>query len=219
MTLGIYGTGGSGRELLEMIEKNEELQSLWGEIVFIDDTKEEGTCNEKRMMPFERFSNLYTTEEAKVVVAIGEPYYREMLAKRVKDAGYKLDSVISPTADISKTATIGEGVVIKGSSIISAAARVSDNVWIQDYAIVGHDVIISPNCQISSFSLVAGRTIIEKNVYIGVSACIREDLKIGHDSIISMGAIVLKDVDAEKIAMGNPARIIAENKNHKVFKK
>ena len=39
MRLGIYGTGGSGREVFDMIEMNPSLKKCWDEIIFIDDTK------------------------------------------------------------------------------------------------------------------------------------------------------------------------------------
>ena len=51
-----------------------------------------------------------------------------------------------------------------------------------------------------------------------MSACIREGLVIGHDSIIAMGAVVLKNVRDNKTVIGNPAREVVENTNHKVFK-
>ena len=55
------------------------------------------------------------------------------------------------------------------------------------------------------------------NVYIGVSANVREQVKIGRYTIVSMAAAVFKDVGEEQIVMGNPARVIARNEKKLVF--
>lgn len=218
MILGIYGTGGSGKELLEMISKYDNLKKRWDEIVYIDDTKEIGSCKTKKRMPFEMFTQLYSSKKAEIAIAVGEPRYRKQLGEKVRNKGYKLALIISPKADVSLGAQLGEGVVVKDNSIISSDAVIGENTWINSDAIIGHDVNVGKNCQISSLSLVAGRTKVGNDVYIGAAACVREDLIIGDSAILSMGAIVLKDVRDNKIVMGNPAREIAENKEHKVFR-
>jgi len=51
-------------------------------------------------------------------------------------------------------------------------------------------------------------TIIEDNVRIFVNAVIFPGLKIGKNSIVGAGAIVMKDVPPNVTVLGNPARII-----------
>ena len=53
MRLAIYGTGGSGRELYEIITVTREWDGRWEEIVFIDDTKPEGEFPSSRVVPFD----------------------------------------------------------------------------------------------------------------------------------------------------------------------
>ena len=50
-------------------------------------------------------------------------------------------------------------------------------------------------------------------------ACVKENVKIGNDSIIGMGACVFNDIKENMIALGNPARPMKTNIEHKVFKK
>lgn len=54
----------------------------------------------------------------------------------------------------------------------------------------------------------AGKTIIEDNVFIGINAIIMPGIKIGKNSIIGSGAVVTKDVPANSVVGGNPARCI-----------
>ncbi len=218
MILGIYGAGGSGRELEELISEYAELNQKWNKLVFIDDTAEEGELRNQQRMPFELFKNKYSPQIAKITIAVGEPAGRKLLNDRVTSAGYSLATIISPNSRISPYAHIGDGVVIQDYSFISSDAKISNNVWIQTHAIIGHDVYIKDNCQISSEVFIGGRSIIEENVYIGACASVREDTIVAHDAIVSMGAVVLKNVTAERICMGNPAREIANNNEKRVFR-
>ena len=55
MKLAIYGTGGSGRELYEIIMITREWDEKWEEFVFIDDTKPDGEFLSCRMVTFQTF--------------------------------------------------------------------------------------------------------------------------------------------------------------------
>lgn len=54
------------------------------------------------------------------------------------------------------------------------------------------------------------RPIIGNNVEIHANACVIGGITIGDNAIIGAGAVVVKDVPANGIAIGNPARIIAK---------
>jgi acetyltransferase-like isoleucine patch superfamily enzyme len=47
---------------------------------------------------------------------------------------------------------------------------------------------------------------------------VKQGLSVGGDSIVGMGAVVCKSVPDEVVAVGNPARIVRKNEEHRVFK-
>jgi acetyltransferase-like isoleucine patch superfamily enzyme len=53
--------------------------------------------------------------------------------------------------------------------------------------------------------------------FIGMHANVAEGVKIGSYAVISMGAVLLKDVGDEEVFMGNPARKIGNNQKHFIF--
>lgn len=218
MILGIYGTGGSGQEVYEIVVCNGSICSRWSEVVFIDDTREKGSFRECQMLPFDEFARRYKPSDAEIVIAVGEPQNRNDLGTKVRANGYELATIIHPLAWVSPSARIGKGVVLQESVFVSAGADVGDNTYINGKTIIGHNVTVGDNSQISSFAMIAGTTVIGKNAYIGISAAIRDHLYIGDNVVVSMGAVVMRDVRDNKIVMGNPAREIAENSNKQVFK-
>jgi len=54
---------------------------------------------------------------------------------------------------------------------------------------------------------------IEKGVKIGVNATILPFVKIGKNSLIGSASVVTKDVPANSVVYGNPARIIKDIKD------
>ena len=53
-----------------------------------------------------------------------------------------------------------------------------------------------------------GPVVIEDNVWIGEMVCILPNVRIGKGSIIGANAVVTKDVPANALVGGNPARVI-----------
>ena len=217
MILAIYGTGGSGLESYEQIMRTPELKKRWDDFVFIDDTKEVGTFQERKCMPFQSFCLEYPADSVRLLISLGEPKYREMLYERVHASDYRLATIVHPTAIVSVSATLGEGVFIQDNVSVSSEAIIGDNVWINGKTIIGHHSVIGSHSTVCSFSIIAGHTTLDKCTYVGVSSAIRDELTIGAYSIISMGSVVMRDVRPEKIVMGNPAREVADNTNHLVF--
>lgn len=217
MRLGIYGTGGAGKEIYELVTCNEILRQAWEEIVFIDDTKEAGTFWNCRMLPFLELVQTFTPAEIRLVIGNGEPKYRKMLAERVRESGYSLATLIHPAALVSPKAVIGEGVIVQDYVDIVAEAHIRDNVCINGHTIIGHNADIGENSQICSHVIVAGGVRIGECAFVGAASAVRDEVTVGANVIISMGAMVMKDIRDHKIVMGNPAREIAENTDQKVF--
>lgn len=220
MILGIYGTNGMGREIREiaMLINEKAEKPVWDKIVFIDDTKEKGELKGCEMLPFRDLTEKYPPSEIQIVIGMGEPAYKDRVWEKVRKQGYSLATVIHPDAEISPSARIGEGVVVRKGSLISADSTVGDNVIIQSYVIIGHDTKIGNHCQISSFTDVAGHCVVGDRVFMGIGSGIKENTTIGSDAVVSMGAMVMKDLPESVVAMGNPARVIKENTEKRVFK-
>lgn len=54
-----------------------------------------------------------------------------------------------------------------------------------------------------------GKIVIEDNCFIGMNAIILPGVTIGKNCVIGAGSIVTKDIPANSVAVGNPARVIS----------
>jgi hypothetical protein len=94
---------------------------------------------------------------------------------------------------LSDLVVIGEGFISAPGSIILA-----------------HDASTIIHCGKTRVE----KTVIGKNVFLGANAVVLPGIHIGDNSIIGAGAVVTKDVPANSIAVGNPARIVSTVENY-----
>ncbi len=217
MILGIYGTGGAGREVRDIVETTALLRCRYEKIIFIDDTMQECVCEGLECMPFEVALNRHR-RDLSVCIAVGEPKVKSILLNKTKQAGIKLESVIHPDNFISPSAVLKQGIIIQKGVTIQSNAVIEENVCLQRYAVIGHDTVIGMNSQISNHVAVGGYTNIGEGSYIGLNAAIRDRIKIGCHTIIGMGSVVVHDVADYAVVVGNPAKKIRENREEQVFK-
>jgi len=215
MKLMIYGASGLAKEIFDTINQN--YQDRWDEIIFIDDFQNNIFLFGNRIISFSKLLDEYKLSLVEAIVGIGEPFYRDLLAKKILSNSLQLVSIVHPTAVVSRSALIGNGSYIGPFSFISSNTTISDNVVIQPHAMVGHDVEIGNSSVIGPNSAIAGNCIVGERTYIGMNACIEQKRSIGNDVIIGMSSCVTRDIPSEMIAMGYPARVIGKNENKKVF--
>lgn len=217
MILGIYGAGSLGREVMEIALDINQVNSRWDKILYIID--EGFTVSDNFRGDTVYFSEYASIDEDKeAVIANGELFARVKMAEKIEREEINLaEPIIHPFAKVARGASIGNGTVISFGSFISFNTKIGKNVYVQPSSGVGHDVKVGDNCVISAGVRIAGHSSIGRNTYIGLNVPVRDRINIGEGSIISMGSVVQRDIPDNVIAMGNPARAMKENKEHKLF--
>ena len=208
-TIAICGLGGSGREVLDLIERTNN--GRWSNIIFCDKNDDLNIFEGYPVYTFEKIANQYTNEEIEFVISVGDIVLREKIYKQINNAGYDLATVIASNVYVPKNTKIENGVIIRDNCYISVGVVIRKNSMIQPNSTIGHDVVINENSIISAHTVIAGGVEIGKNVYIGIGCNIKELATIGDDTIVSMGSSVNIDLPSNIIAQGNPAQVISKN--------
>ena len=114
--------------------------------------------------------------------------------------------MIGPFVEIQKGSNIGNNCRIQSHSFICSKVVIGNNVFI------GHAVIfINDKHPVQNNPSKWQKTAIGDNVIIGSNATILP-CRIGRGAIIGAGAVVTKDVKANAMVVGNPAKAILEEK-------
>jgi UDP-2-acetamido-3-amino-2,3-dideoxy-glucuronate N-acetyltransferase len=122
------------------------------------------------------------------------------------------ETKIGAFVEIQKNAKIGRRCKISSHTFICEGVTIEDNVF------VGHGVMFTndtyPRSTNSDGSLQneadwkVERTIVKRGASIGTGATILPNTCIGENAIVGAGSVVTKDVPANAIIAGNPAKVL-----------
>lgn len=143
-------------------------------------------------------------------LSMGSNTVRSKLFQDIRSIGGYFPSLIHPQVEISPSAHVGEGVILKRNVAIQACAVIGDNVVICDNTLICHHSCIDQDAFIAGGVVVGAYTHIENAVFIGQNATIPSGKvkSIGSRSIIGAGSVVITDVLKDCTVAGVPARYI-----------
>ncbi len=144
--------------------------------------------------------------DCSIVLTPDLPEVRKRLYDYYTGYGFSFATVISPEARISKSASIGEGVVIQAGVNVSAATVVGDFVKLNMRSNIMHDCIVGDFATVAPDAVVLGRVNIGRLSYIGANCTILPSIEIGDKSIVGAGSVVTRNVAQGSVVKGNPAK-------------
>ena len=218
MILFIYGASGAAIEIYDLAERVNALSRRYSKIYLIDDFEEESSYYGTERIHFSSCETA-ATEDFEFIIAVGEPSARAFLLKRIEENGYKLATLIDPSATISPTARIAPGCIVNAQSIVSSKVVMEKNCFLGFHVVVGHDAHLKKNTVVCPMATVGGGSIVGENTFIGLNSSMKEGVNLGDHVIVGMGAMVFRSVEDGCTVLGNPARVTKGNDAHRVFRK
>ncbi len=139
---------------------------------------------------------------------VGNNHPRSRLFARVRGLGFHFVNVIHPTAVVSRSAVLGQGVVVMAGAVINRGVQVGDNTIVNTGAIVDHDCNLGDHVHIAPGVVLSGGVRVGAYTHVGTGACVRQNVSIGSESLVGVGAAVVADVQDKMTVVGVPAKAI-----------
>jgi UDP-perosamine 4-acetyltransferase len=135
----------------------------------------------------------------------GDLSLRASVFEKFKAAGFNFLQLVAPTAHVSDSAAVTEGVQVMHMAVVHTDAKIDDNTIVNTGAIVEHHNVIGAHCHIAIGAVLAGNVTVGDRTHIGANATVLQGVTIGSNCIIGAGAVVLNDVSDGHVAVGVPA--------------
>ncbi len=122
---------------------------------------------------------------------------------------------ILPRAQIGADCNICDHVFIENDVIVGNRVTIKCGVQLWDGVRIEDDVFIGPNATFTNDKFPRSKqqfklrkTIVKRGASVGANSTILPGITIGENAMIGAGAVVTKDVPANVLVVGNPARIM-----------
>jgi sugar O-acyltransferase (sialic acid O-acetyltransferase NeuD family) len=184
----IIGAGGHGRVVADATDLPH---------VFLDDDRKNDTI-------VGTVSDISTVQENgdKIIVAIGNNHARMELLNNLTD----METVIHPTAVVSRNATVNVGTVVFANAVINTGALLGRGCIVNTGATVDHDCILEDGVHVSPGAHLGGNVTIGALSWIGIGASVKHGITIGKNVVVGAGAVVVHDISDGKTVIGVPAK-------------
>ncbi len=190
----IIGAGGHARSITDVVESDGDFQ-IHG---FVDSNLNIGDkfCGYDVIGSDDDLSDILPHAE-NALIGIGQisnPNIRQNLFQLLKEKGFKLPAISSPSSIISVNSFVGQGTIIMHGAIVNSGAKIGENCIINTGSIIEHDVEVGDNTHISTGVIVNGSSKVGKSSFIGSGSVIRNNINIGERCLVGMGSKVLNDL-------------------------
>ena len=133
--------------------------------------------------------------------------------------------IVGDQACVRERCTIGDDVVVGRGSLVEndtqvgARTKIQADAYVTAYSLLEEDVFIAP-CVVTANDNFMGRTekrhalrrgpTVRRGARIGAAAVLLPGIEVGEEAFVGAGAVVLRDVPARAVMVGNPARQLRE---------
>lgn len=206
----IVGSGGFGKEALWLAKRINGDVAVWDIVGFIDD---DPALHDKIQCdyPVVGGCNYLGTisEEVWVVVAIGTAKVKKAVVKKLMQYNnVHFATLIDPSVIKADRVCVKEGCIICAGTVLAVDSVIGKHSIINLSCTVGHDTVLEDYVTVYPGSNISGNVIVGEETELGTGMQIIQGKKIGKQSIVGAGSVVVKDIPERCTAVGNPAKPI-----------
>ncbi len=206
----ILGASGFAKDLLWILEQQNEVRKEWNILGFVDRVKtDEEPVKGYGVVGDDQWLSHYP-HPVNAVCGFGNPALRRRIVQKYKSVGHMaaFPPLVSPGANISRYTDLGEGCIICSGTMIAPNVKLGDFVILNLSCTVGHDTVIQEFSTVNPGANISGDVLIENDCEIGTGACVIQGRRLGPNTIAGAGSVIIRDIPGHCTVVGNPGRIL-----------
>ena len=205
----IFGAGGHGREILQIVLDINALAPRWQPMGFLAEPGHETRAEVHGLPVLGGIDWLIGNPHAQVIVAIGSPAVRRRIAVAIAaQTRNEFANLIHPSAWLGGNVEIGSG------SVLFPGCKVTTDVVLGCHVHLNLDCTLSHNVRIGDFVTLGprvtlcGNVDLDEGVEVGASSVFIPRTRIGAWSVVGAGSVVTRSQPDNVTVVAAPARIV-----------
>lgn len=203
----LIGFGTVGKAILDLFLDDKDLKL---ETIVVTEGFEELIPKEfdKLIVPWKEFimgssRNFFVCIGYQELNTIRQEIYSEALT-----AGHNPIALVHERAFISRSAKLGNGVLVMPGTTIENNTEVGDGTFIWSGTVVGHDSTIGDFSFISANVAIGGGAKLGKNCVVGLGSILGNRILVGDRSLIGAGVLTTLSMPEDSVVIRGSDRII-----------
>jgi len=203
----IYGAGGMGREIFELVNIVNRTEKKWDVMGYVDDGKTGITTEgDKIYGGFEYLKSL--NEPFDVVIGIADTKIKKLLVEKLCEINHVgFPTIIHPFSNVSEKCKIDRGCIVTYSCTVATNAQLEEFVFMNIGSKVGHDTVIGKYSTLMPAVNISGCCSAGEGVLFGTNSSVIPGKKIDDNAVVGAGSVIFRNVPEKVTVLGNPGKI------------
>jgi len=182
---------------------------------YLDDNQENVaeviSSNIEFLGAFSKLDDTVFVSQYSFVIAIHNIKTRSEILKQLRSKNASFINLIHPTAIISPSAKLGQGIIINQYSVVQNGAVLGDAVTIEEQCSVGINVTVGTNVTMAPQTVFTSNSGCGDNCSFGVRSSLVPNAHIGSGCDVLAGSLVVQSRENNLKLLGMPARAIGQS--------
>jgi len=187
----IYGNGQVAELALARLRESDEFDVVGFTVdrAFVG----AGVLHGLEVLPFDSVCSRWPPAGHDMFVAIGPARVNRLRAQRCADAkalGYRLISVVSPSARVASGVVLGENCTVGDGCIVLPYAMIGNDVHLGTACVIGHHACIGDHAFLAISVTLAGSVTVEPYAVLGAGVTVRDRVTVGQSACLGAGVVL-----------------------------
>ena len=191
----LYGAGRHGLVVADVLRATD----AWRPVAYVDDASTEQELSGLPVFPSTALADLRRAGVQWSHVCVADPEVHATVERKLRDSEFSLLNAIDPSARVSESAVLGEGIYVGPMAVIGPLAEIGDGCHINNCASVAHHAQLEPVVRIADGARIGGAVSIGQGTLIGLGATVNKDVRIGRRCVVVSGATVTNHVPDDHV--------------------
>lgn len=138
---------------------------------------------------------------------------RRAAYERLRHNGHRFPPLVHPSAWVSDSARIADGVQVMAGAIVQADAAIGENTIVNTLASVDHDCRVGAHVHVAPRATLCGGAVVGDAAFLGAGCTVLPGIGVGAAAVLGAGTVLARDLEAGLTRFG-PTRGQAATASH-----